>query len=199
MKKLKVVTGFTRYALVDKASFCHNVINKMTDNVLFSMPDVPLAEALDALNALDAAILAAKDGSHTAISIRNDCEKVVDAKFILLAKYVDRISDGDETTILSSGFNFSRQPSAPSKEVLTVPDGAFPGSIHPKRTPVPHAGSYRWEIRLVGTLVWVTYVSTQSSIVISDLTVGAVYEIQVAAITSEGQQPFCQIVTKLVV
>jgi hypothetical protein len=68
MKKLKVVTGFTRYALVDKASFCHNVINKMTDNVLFSMPDVPLAEALDALNALDAAILAAKDGSHTAIS-----------------------------------------------------------------------------------------------------------------------------------
>ncbi len=199
MRKFKAVSTFTRLSIVEKASFCRNVIVKMTNNATFSAPDVPLADALEALNAFDAAILGAKDGGHTAISIRNDCEKVVDAKFILLAKYADRIADGDETTILSSGFNFSRQPSIPSKDTLTVSDGAFPSSIHPKRIPVPNAGSYWWQIRLAGTTEWITYVSTQSSIVISDLTVGVVYEIQVAAVTSQGQQPFCSIVTKLVV
>ena len=132
MKKLKVLTSFTRLPIVDKASFCRNVLVKMANNILFGAPDVSLAEATAALDAFDAAILAAKDGAHTAISIRNDCEKVVDAKFILLAKYVDRIADGDETTILSSGFNESRQPSTPAKEELTVKDGDFPGSIFTK-------------------------------------------------------------------
>jgi hypothetical protein len=199
MRKFKAVSTFTRLSIVEKASFCRNVIIKMTNNVMFSAPDVPLEEALEALNAFDAAIIAAKDGGHTAISIRNGCEKVVDEKFILLARYVDRIAEGDETTILSSGFNLSRQPSTPTKETLTATNSIFPGSLNLKRITVANAGSYRWQIRLAGTTEWITYVSTQSSIVISDLTVGAVYEIQVAAVTSEGQQPFSQVVTKLVV
>jgi hypothetical protein len=40
---------------------------------------------------------------------RNDCENGVDAKFILLAKYVDRITDGDETTILNEQKTFFKQ------------------------------------------------------------------------------------------
>ena len=48
MKKLKVLTSFTKLPIVDKASFCHNVIVKMTNNLLFTDPDVSLAEALDA-------------------------------------------------------------------------------------------------------------------------------------------------------
>ncbi len=199
MRKFKAVSTFTRLSIVEKASFCRNVIVKMTNNATFSAPDVPLADALDALNAFDAAILGAKDGGHTAISIRNDCEKVVDAKFILLAKYVDRIADGDETTILSSGFNESRQPSTPTKEELTVKDGDFPGSIFTKSWLIDHNGSYRWEIRLLGAIEWVVYVSIQSSFVISGLISGSTYEVRVAAVTKDGQQPFSQIVTKLVV
>ena len=48
MRKLKVVTTFIKLSPVDKASFCHNVIVKMTNNPLFTDPDVSLAEALDA-------------------------------------------------------------------------------------------------------------------------------------------------------
>jgi len=199
MKKLKVVTSFTTLPVVDKASFCRNVLVKMASNALFNAPDVSFADATAALDALDAAILAAKDGAHIAISIRNDCEKVVDAKFILLAKYVDRIADGDETTILSSGFNESRQPSTPTKEELTVKDGDFPGSIFTKSWLIDHNGSYRWEIRLLGAIEWVVYVSIQSSFVISGLISGSTYEVRVAAVTKDGQQPFSQIVTKLVV
>ena len=76
MRKLKVLTSFTKLPIVNKASFCRNVVIKMTDNVHFLYPDVSLAEASAALDAFEAAILAAKDGAHTAISIRNDCEKV---------------------------------------------------------------------------------------------------------------------------
>jgi len=199
MKKLKVVTSFTTLPVVDKASFCRNVLVKMANNALFNAPDVSFADATAALDALDAAILAAKDCAHIAISIRNDCEKVVDAKFILLAKYVDRIADGDETTILSSGFNESRQPSTPAKEELTVKDGDFPGSIFTKSWLIDHNGSYRWEIRLLGTIEWVVYVSIQSSFVISGLISGSTYEVRVAAVTKDDQQPFSQVVTKLVV
>ncbi len=199
MKKLKVLTSFTRLPIVDKASFCRNVVVKMTNNILFGAPDVSLAEATAALDAFDAAILAAKDGAHTAISIRNDCEKVVDAKFILLAKYVDRIANGDETAILSSGFNESHQPSTPTKEELTVNDGDFSGSIFTKSQLITHNGSFRWEIRLLGTTVWVVYVSIQSTFVITGLISGSTYEVRVAAVTKDGQQPFSQIVTKLVV
>ena len=199
MRKLKVLTSFTKLPIVNKASFCRNVVIKMTDNVYFSMPDVSLAEASAALDAFEAAILAAKDGAHTAISIRNDCEKVVNAKFILLAKYVDRIADGDETTILSSGFNESHQPSTPTKEELTVNDGDFPGSIFTKSLLIDNNASYRWEIRLLGTIEWVVYVSIQSSFVISGLIIGSTYEVRVAIVTKDGQQPYSQVITKLVV
>jgi hypothetical protein len=199
MRKSKVVTTFTKFPTVIKSSFCRNVIIKMTDNVNFSAPDVPLSEALDALNALDAAIFAAKDGGHSAISIRRDCVKVVDTKFKLLAKYVDRIADGDQTIILSSGFAECKQPSIPTREVLTITDGIFSGSMRLKCLPIFNAGAYMWLCRLLGTNEWVTYASTQSSFVISDLTVGAVYEVKVAAITPEGVQPYSQVVTKLVV
>ena len=199
MRKLKVLTSFTKLPIVNKASFCRNVVIKMTDNVHFLYPDVSLAEASAALDAFEAAILAAKDGAHTAISIRNDCEKVVNAKFILLAKYVDRIADGDETTILSSGFNESHQPSTPTKEELTVNDGDFPGSIFTKSLLIDHNASYRWEIRLLGTIEWVVYVSIQSSFVISGLIIGSTYEVRVAIVTKDGQQPYSQVITKLVV
>ncbi len=199
MKKLKVLTSFTRLPIVDKASFCRNVVVKMTNNILFGAPDVPLEEASAALDALDAAILAAKDCAHTAISIRNDCEKVVDAKFILLAKYVDRIANGNETTILSSGFNGSKQPSTPTKEEFAVNDGDFPGSIITKSWLIAHNGSYRWEIRLLGAIEWVVYVSIQSTFVITGLIIGSTYEVRGATVTKDGQQPYSQVITKLVV
>jgi len=199
MRKLKVVTTFIRLPPVDKASFCHNVIVKMTNNLLFTDPDVSLEEALDALNAFDAAILAAKDGGHTPISIRNDCEKVVNAKFSILAKYVDRIANGDETTILSSGFAECKQPSIPAREAFTVTDGVYPGSIHGRCIPTDNAGAYVWQIREAGTTVWVTHNTTQSSIDIFDLIINTVYELQVGAVTKDGLQPFSVVVSKLVV
>ncbi|GEM_PF-2808577 len=45
MKKLKVVTSFTTLPVVDKASFCRNVLVKMANNALFNAPDVSFADA----------------------------------------------------------------------------------------------------------------------------------------------------------
>ena len=199
MKKLKVVTSFTTLPVVDKASFCRNVLVKMASNALFNAPDVSFADATAALDALDAAILAAKDGGHTPISIRNDCEKVVNAKFSILAKYVDRIANGDETTILSSGFAECKQPSVPAREAFTVTDGVYPGSIHGRCIPTDNAGAYVWQIREAGTTVWVTHNTTQSSVDIFDLIIGTVYELQVGSVTKDGLQPFSAVVSKLVV
>ena len=63
-------------------------------------------------------MFAAKDGSHTAVSVMHDKEKIADKTFHIVANYVDKIADGDETQILSSGFHGSKQPTPRQKTHL---------------------------------------------------------------------------------
>ena len=114
MKKPKVTVDFIKFAPVNKASYYHSVIEHMSNNPLFPAPDASMIDAQKAVDALDKAIMAAADGGHLAISALND------AVFRILAAYVERIALGDETSILSSGFHFSKQPAPRNKETLVA-------------------------------------------------------------------------------
>ena len=103
MKKITVVLDFIPYAVSEKVTFCRNVNDKLFGNALYPAPDVTLVDAKAAVDALETAILAAKDGGHTAISAMHDAEKRVNDIYRKLANYVDRTAAGDETRILSSG------------------------------------------------------------------------------------------------
>ena len=103
MSNPKVVLDFIYNPVSEKVIFYRNVNDKLFGNVLYATPDVSSVEAKAAVDALEAAILAAKDGGHTAISARHDAEKQADDIYRKLANYVDRTAAGDETRILSSG------------------------------------------------------------------------------------------------
>ncbi len=199
MRKLKVVTSFTELPISAKAAYCRNVLARMSNNPVFSNPDVSFTDASNALTAFEAAIIAAKDGGHTFVSARNDCERVVNAKFILLAKYVDRIADGDETTILSSGFGISKQPTVPTKEQLTASYTDFSGTIRLDTQTTLTAGGYLWEGCAndvpESETGWTIYASTQAHIIITGLIKGVTYKFRVAAITPAGLLAFSQIVS----
>ena len=64
---------------------------------MFPTPDVSLADATKAVDALETAYLAAKDGSHTAVALMHDAEDAADNLFRILVAYVDRIADGSES------------------------------------------------------------------------------------------------------
>jgi hypothetical protein len=122
------------------------VIDKLTDNAQFTKPDVTLEEAKAAVDGLEAAYLAKKDGGHTATSAMYDAEDNADYYFRIIVAYVNRIAWGNETAILSSGFNLAKQPSSIQKPILSVIDGDNSGSVYLVARAIDKAGSYIWQM-----------------------------------------------------
>jgi hypothetical protein len=204
MKTIKVLLDFIKLAVTAKVAFYRNVILKLTDNPAFPTPGVPLATAKETVDNFEAAILAARDGGHTAISAMHDSEATADALFRILASYVENVAKGDETMILSSGFHESKQPAPQQKATLAVLDGSHSGTVKLTAKAVDKAGSYVWQ-SAKDTLpttesAWVTVaISTQAYYEVDGLTVAATYYFRVAAVTPTGTTDFCAPVQKLVV
>jgi len=204
MKKLKVILDFIRFAIAEKIAFYRSVILSLTDNDAFPTPDVSLTSAKTAVDDLENAFIASKDGSRTAISVMHDKEEAADAILRTLAAYVDRMAAGDETKILSSGFHLSKQPTPIQKAPLTVEDGANSGSVKLVAKAVEKAGAYIWQHAkdaLPETeSEWINSgTSTRSYYELTGLTVASKYYFRVAAVTPDGTSDFCAPVMKVVV
>ena len=203
MRKSKVTVDFIKYSPINKANHYHTVIDHMTNNSLFPTPDATLIDAQKVVDALDKAILAAADGSHLAISAMNDAVATADAVFRILAAYVERIALGDETSIISSGFHFSKQPAPRNKEILVAKNGAHSGSVLLDTLRIDKGVTYVWQM-YKGKLPdndtdWVQIgITTQTSFEISNLDIATKYYFRVAAVTPDGLQDFCAPVMKVV-
>ena len=68
MKKIKVLYDFVIFAIAEKLGFYKNVMDKLSNNPFFTAPYISLTDVKAKLDAFEAAILAAADGGHTAIS-----------------------------------------------------------------------------------------------------------------------------------
>jgi len=203
MRKSKVTVDFIKYSPINKANHYHTVIDHMSNNPLFPTPDATLIDAQKVADALDKAILAAADGSHLAISAMNDAVAAADAVFRILAAYVERIALGDETSILSSGFHFSKQPVFANKETLVARDGSHSGSVLLDTIRVDRGVTYVWQM-YKGKLPdndsdWVKIgITTQTSFEINNLDIANIYYFRVAAVTPDGIQDFSAPVMKVV-
>ena len=203
MRKIKVLLNFIRFSVPEKIGFYRNVISRMTGNISFPSPDVSLTDATTLVNGLETAHVAAQDGGHTAVSAMHDKEELSDETFRKLADYVDRIADGDETKILSSGFDITKQPAPVTKSELTVDDGANSGSVKLVAKAVEGAKTYIWQYAKdslpTDETGWaVAGYSTKVSYEISELAVACKYWFRVAAITAKGTTDFCNPVMKVV-
>jgi hypothetical protein len=204
MKIIQTKLDFIQLSPITKVVFYRNVITKFTGNPRFSTPDVSMLEASAAVDALEKAILAASDGGRTRISEMHDQEKLTDALFRNLAAYVDRIAAGDESTILSSGFHESKQPTYTPKAILTMLDGTHSGSVIFKGKAIPRAGAYHFQM-CKGAIPltedgWVLCgVSTRAEFELSGLDVMCLYYFRIAAITPEGLTDYSAPVAKIVV
>lgn len=203
MKKSKVVLDFIKFSIPEKIMFFRNVITQMTGKASFPTPDVALAVAKTAVDTLEADHTAAKSGAHVLVSKMRQSAEAADNLFRKLALYVDRIADGNETIILSSGFHVSKQPEASVREAFVVDASENPSEIILIRKAQPGARSYIWQY-CVGALPtngqpWIfAGASTQTRYVIKDLESGSKCWFRVAAITSSGQEPWSDPVMKVV-
>ena len=204
MKKIKVLLSFIKLSIVEKIAFYRNIIAKLTDNPAFANPEVPLTDAKTAVDTLEASYLVARDGSHTAISAMHADEVVTDALFYKLAAYVEKVAEGDETKILSSGFQASKQPASRQKAQLSIADGSHSGSVKLVAKAVDRAHAYLWQLAKDNLPLdesgWTLVANgTRSYYELGGLTVGAKYYFRVAAITPDETTDFSAPVLKIVV
>ena len=204
MRRIKVVFDFMIYPVVEKLPFYRNIYIHLSDTSLFPNLPVPLATLKTVLDDFESALLAAKDGAHSAIAIRNDKEAAADEVFRELATYVNKVANGDETIIIQSGFHASKQPTPYQKPELAVYDGAHSGSVILKIKAIQAAVAYIWQYVQEGSpnsaSVWITVdSSTVTTFQIDNLTPGLIYSFRFASISSEGTSDFCTPVSKIVI
>jgi len=189
--------------LSEKITFYRNIIAALTNNILFSDLDPSLEDAKTAVDALELSILNAADGSHTAKALMHAQEEATDKTYRKLAAAVDRIADGNEASILSSGFHASKQVAARQKDTLTVKAGKNSGTADLAGKAHDKGKAYIWqsaEEPLPGNEeVWIIIGhSTSASFSVSNLIVGKRYRFRFAAITPDGVTDYCEPVSKII-
>ena len=122
---------FKKLTIPAKTVFGQNVVDQMTINVLvFPTPDVVLATLQSTNDTLSDTAEAAEGGDHQKVAAMHNAEKDWDTTFDTEAHYVDRIANGDEATILLSGFQATKSETTPA----SIPD--VPEVKEPKVNPV---------------------------------------------------------------
>ena len=203
MTTTKALLDFVSFPLKTKLIFFRIVLARLTNNPNFPTPDIPLAILKVAVDNFELAILAADDGSHTAKSAMHASDAAVTLLFKNTVGYVNRIANGDETKILSSGFTPSSQPAARNKAELAIIDGPNSGSAKAISKSIEHAGAYEWEKRITTKAgvrgEWERFsLTTQSYTFIDGLEVGSILEVRVCGVTPTGLTDFCAPVSKLI-
>ncbi len=204
MKKSKAVLDFIAYSVNDKVEFYRNAAIQLADVSTFPMIEVPITTINAVVDAFEAAVLAAKDGAHTAIALRNDQEQIADDLFRLLVTYVNKVANGDETIILKSGFHVSQQPIPFVKPDIAVNDGSRSGGVVVILKAVLGAVAYVLQYRHVNSLGELVEwggpdVKTITHFDIDGLIPGAKYEFRFASISSAGTSDFSAAISKIVI
>ena len=204
MKKPKPVLDFVQYAISEKISFYHHVSEQLYGNPLYPTPDIPEAEAIAAVDALEAAMQAAKEGGAAAVSAMHDAAERADNIYRNLARYVERIAVGNETSILSSGFHISKQPVIKPKPELVALDGEHSCDVKLVGKAKDRGAAYRWQMSKVsddGTDgVWVDIgTSTRATFQVSGLEIMKRYKFRYAVVTPVGTSDYCEPVSIIII
>jgi hypothetical protein len=196
MKKDKVVLDFIKIPVAQKVEFTRGVISKVKNNPKFTDPDVKVEDLEAKADLLEARSVAALSGGKEATALMHQTEDELDDLMRKMAKYVDRVGDGDNTIILSSGFNLAKQPSPAVRPVFSVELGEKSGTVTIRRQAVDGARSYIWqyctgETPAANDADWNTAkVTSKASVEISGLTPLTKYWFRSAVVTASDTSAF---------
>ncbi len=203
MKTIHVILDYSPLPTVEVIDFGEHVESNMKSNPLFPTPDVPMSLFHSSLQTLKDKHALALNGNKTATEGVTIARKAFEKTLKLNALYVDRIADGDEEVIASSGYKARKQPAPANRPEFRVLAGNAEGSVILIRKAVKRAASYVWQ-RAANPLpseenLWIqTGISTQAKCVIENLESGTKYWFRVAAVTRQGQQAWCEPIMKVV-
>jgi len=201
MKKVKVVLDFLRLTVTKLIEFARNTVNKMSESSAFSSPDVDLTIITNAADDLEEKYNESQGGGKQQTADMHQALKTLTDLLRKQAQYVDRVADGNEAVILSSGFSTSKQPSPANHPVFSVTNGEKEGEIILKHKAVDQAKSWVWQYCAdpIGTTDWtLAGVSTKASFIIKGLKSGGKYWFRAAHVGINGQSAWSNPCAKIV-
>lgn len=134
-RKAKVSLGFIRYTIPQKVVFGQTVTEGLTENSsIFTTPNPTVLALQGATDNLDDAAAAAAGGDHAKVQLMYEKEALWDEAYRKSAAYVNGIANGNEATILLSGFKSTKTENAPAQLPgvfvnFKAKPGSTPGSI----------------------------------------------------------------------
>lgn len=195
MRKVHVVFDFVQLSIAEKVARGRNVYVEMIKNPTFPTPDVPLEVLKGDTDLLETRYLNALNGGKENTVLMRQAEAVWDDNMRKMARYVERIADGDSSIVLSAGFNLAKQPIPAQRSEFSVAAGNTSGSVLLRRQAVPGAKSYIWQF-CVNALPeteegWkIAEVTSKASVELIDLTPVTRYWFRVASVSSQGTSAY---------
>jgi hypothetical protein len=165
----------------------------MTDNSSFPDPSPTLDQLKEGTDNFNAALIKAESGTKADKAAKNQIRDTLEALLQLLADYVQRTSKGDETIILSSGFDVQKKSSTigplDKPTGVTVKMGNNKGSAIVMCEVVPKSRYYEGEYTatpVTAASIWLRNTSTKRKIQFNNLKSGTEYAFR---ITAAGTDP----------
>lgn len=205
MKKDRIVLDFVRIPVAQKTEFGKGVISKIKNNPKFPTPDVAIDDLEVKTVLLESRSVAALSGGKEAKALLHQTEEEWNDLMRKMAKYVDRIADGDDAIILSAGFNLVKQPAPAVRPEFSVELGDKSGTVSIRRQAVDGARSYIWqycigEMPVTNDTDWVTaQVTSKASVELTGLVPLSKYWFRSAAVTVNGTMGYTSPVMQVVI
>jgi Fibronectin type III domain len=205
---IKAVLGFPRLPPKDLLASATAIYTGTNGNPAYPNPPVDRAGLKADIDHFSSAITAAQDGGKKAIVERNRLAEVLIKKLRKLGKYVEISCNDDMKTFLSSGFEAASvaRPSAQglSDSIRSIKAGPNSGQFLVSIAAVPGAHSYEVRCGVVGAGgalpgAWTSQPAgkTRPPALITGLTPGANYAIQVRAVTKAGYTDWSDPLTRI--
>jgi hypothetical protein len=172
-------------ALVTKSQVIHD---SMDGNTHYTDPEPTLSDLQTAITGFQQSIVKSKDGSKEETADKNAKRQLLVNLLQRLSYYVQITSNGDEATILSSGFDVNKQAGTvgvlPKPENFKVMVGDNKGTVELSCDAVANARFYEYQytkLPLTATSIWTMRTATKRKLLIEGLTSGQQYVFKMAA------------------
>jgi hypothetical protein len=185
MPSLRISLSFRRLADAALGTFTTGVIDGMTDNAAYPAPFVPLADLATANQAYRTALVNCAQGGTAFTALKNELRTRLVDLLRQQAGYVQTACGGELSVLLSSGFqaaSTNRTSSPVSRPIILQISNPREGQLGLRLQPVPNARGYQARCSTDGTTWQDAGIYPNTRLVLTDLTPGQRYNVQVRAI-----------------
>jgi hypothetical protein len=183
----------------------NTILTSMTGNTNFDTPIPSLASVSGTIEDYSTALVAAQMRDKTKVAAKNEKRLELVETLRALGNYVTQVAEGDEATLVSSGFTLAKsgQPSPPigNPQDLRVENGLNPGEIETSVKAVKGARSYIHQYTadpITDNSQWTSEATTRRKNVFAGLEPAKTYWFRVAAIGANEQIAYSDILSKIV-